>query len=54
MDWVQAVDEGGALILLGFVLFWVTQKLNGKLDRLTDAVKVLTDVMREHNESAKR
>lgn len=53
MEWLaDLVKEGGlgaaALGILFFLIWWITKSLNGKLDRLTDAVKDLTKVMQRH------
>lgn len=37
---------------LGYLIIWITKKLNGKLDRLTQAIVALNTLMQKHHEMA--
>lgn len=44
----------GGLGLAGYLIWWITRKLNGKLDRLTEAVMNLTDAQRQSADATKK
>ncbi len=47
LDWLL---QGGALSILAYVVWWITRRFNGSIDRLKDAVERNTEVTREHGE----
>lgn len=47
MDILDYVREFGGLGIAGYLIWWLTRKLNGKVDALTDAVSSLADATHE-------
>lgn len=54
MDLIVALREFGGLGLAGYVVFWMTRKMNGKLDSLTLAVKESTEASNRLRDSIER
>lgn len=44
---IDYVLQFGGLGIAAYLIFWITRKLNGKLDRLARAVERLTDIIEE-------
>lgn len=42
-DFLQILRELGGIGIAGYLVYWLTRKLNGKFDRLTTSVEKLND-----------
>lgn len=47
-EFLVVVREGGALVILAFLVWWLTRRLNGKIDALIEVTKENTQAVSKH------